>query len=155
MKKLFAAIALAVGIGCGGGMNLITGADLLDFVATSQVTSANPMRFSTTVVVTNTTNDPVTFTPGCSTPRILVYSSAARTGTPVFDSRARDAATPCATIGQQITLAVGKSVSYTNSATGAEALGTNGSPGTYFLLDELTLDGEPVQVVAGQLNLAR
>jgi hypothetical protein len=155
MKKSFLAIALAVGIGCSGGANLITGVDILDFTATSQVTSGNPMRFSSTVVVTNTTTQPVTFTPACSNPRILVYSSATRTGTPVFDSKARDATTICAMIANQVTLAAGKSVSYTNTATGAEVLGTNGTPGTYYLVDEVTLDGEAVRVNAGQVVLAR
>jgi hypothetical protein len=154
MKKLLLAVALAAGIGCGGGANLITGVDLLSYVATSQVISANPMRFSTTVVVANTTTDPQSFTPACAVPRILVYSTSARTGTPVFDSRTRDAASLCA-VPQKVSLAVGKSVSYTNTATGAEVLGTNGTPGTYYLVDEVTLDGEPIRVVAGEVILAR
>jgi hypothetical protein len=155
MKKLVLAVALAAGIGCGGGSNLITGVDILDFSATSQVTSGNPMRFSSTVVVANTTTEPVTFTPACTNPRILVYSSATRTGTPVFDSKTRDAATVCAMIANQVTLAAGKSVSYTNTATGAEVLGTAGAPGTYYLVDEVTLDGEAVRINAGQVVLAR
>jgi len=153
MKK-FVAVALAVGLGCSGGANLITGVDVLDFSATSQVTSANPMRFSSTVVVANTTAEAVSFTPSCPIPRILVYSSAARTGTPVWDSRVRDAATLCVT-PQQVTVGVGKSVSYTNTATGAEVLGTSGAPGTYYLVDEVSLDGEAVRINAGQVILAR
>jgi hypothetical protein len=154
MKKLVLAVALTVGFGCGGGANLITDVDLLSYVATSQVISANPMRFSTTVVVANTKTEATSFTPACAVPRILVYSSSARTGTPVFDSRTRDAASLCAT-PQKVSLAVGATVNYTNTATGAEVLGANGTPGTYYLVDEVTLDGEPIRVVAGEVILAR
>ena len=154
MKKSFFAIALATGIGCGGGANLITGVDLLSYVATSQVTSANPMRFSTTVVVANTTTEATSFTPSCAVPRILVYPSAARTGTPVFDSKTRDTGSLCGT-PQKTSLGVSKSISYTNTATGAEVLGSNGTPGTYYIVDEVTLDGEPIRVVAGEVILAR
>jgi hypothetical protein len=154
MKKLIFSGLLALGMGCSGGANLITGVDLLDFVASSQVTSSNPMRFSSTVVVANTTTESISFTPACFIPRILVYSSAARTGTPVFDSRTRDAASNCAT-PQRVTLAVGKSVTYTNTATGAEVLGTSGTPGTYYIVNEVTLDGEVLTMNAGQVALAR
>jgi hypothetical protein len=50
---------------------------------------------------------------------------------------------------------VGSSVSYTNTATGAEVLGTNGTPGTYYLVDEVTLDGESIRISAGEVILAR
>jgi hypothetical protein len=53
------------------------------------------------------------------------------------------------------TLGAGKSVSYTLTAAGAEALGASGTPGTYYLLDEVTLDGISILVDAGQLSLAR
>jgi len=46
-------------------------------------------------------------------------------------------------------------VSYTLTATGAEALGASGNAGTYYLMDEVTLDGIAIGVVAGQVNLAR
>jgi hypothetical protein len=46
-------------------------------------------------------------------------------------------------------------VSYTLTATGSEALGASGAAGTYYLLNEVTLDGVSVRVNAGQLNLAR
>jgi hypothetical protein len=54
-----------------------------------------------------------------------------------------------------ITLGAGKSVTYTLTATGAEALGGSGTAGTYYLLDEVTLDGISTLVDAGQLSLTR
>ena len=154
MKKAILAVVLAVAIGCGGGANLITGVDLLDFVASSQVTSANPMRFSSSVVVANTTTASIDFTPAACGLRTLVYSSSARTGTPVWDSKVREASLNCVT-PSKVTLAVGKSVTYTLNATGAEVLGTSGTPGTYYLVDEITLDSQPVRINAGEVILAR
>ena len=66
----------------------------------------------------------------------------------------RDAALPCA-LQAQVTLGVGKTVSYTLTGTGTEVLGASGTPGTYFLVDEVTLDGESIRVNAGELNIAR
>lgn len=154
MKKLTAAILgfVAVLPACGGGSNLISGPDILTYVATSQVTSSNPMRFSTTVVVGNTTTDPITFTPACPTPRTLVFSNATGTGTPIWDSNTGAAA---CTTQPSVTLGVGKTVSYTRTATGTEVLGATGVAGTYYVVDEVTLDGQPIRVSAGQLALTR
>ena len=156
MKKL-SVIILGIVIAsaaCGGGGSNITGPDLLTYVATSQVTGANPMRFSSTVVVANATTESITFTPACLIPRTLVYSTAARTGTPVWDANVRLASITC-TAPQKVTLGVGKSVSYTLNATGAEVLGTTGTPGTYYLVDEVTLDGSVYRFPAGELAIAR
>lgn len=140
--------------GCGGGAHLISGPDLLTYSATSQVTSNNPMKFSTTVTVTNGTSAEVSFVPACPNPRTLVYSNANRTGTPIWDSNTRLPLLNCNT-PSTLKLGAGKSVSYTLTATGAEALGASGSAGTYYLMDEVTLDGIGIAVVAGQVNLAR
>lgn len=155
MKKLNAVvIGVAVAsFGCGGGASVVTGPDLLTYTATSQVTSANPMRFSTTITVANTTTESISFTPTCPVPRTLVYSTAARTGTPIWDSNTRSPALNCT--ATPVTLAAGKSVSYTLTATGAEALPTTATPGTYYLVDEVTLGGIPYRVNAGDLPLAR
>jgi hypothetical protein len=72
----------------------------------------------------------------------------------LWDSNTRIPAINCAT-PVTLTLGAGKSVSYTLTATGAEVLGAAGTPGTYFLLDEVTLSGVSTAVVAGSLNLAR
>src|SRR5690348_12325118 len=97
MKKLNAVILgiVVASVACGGGASLVTGPDLLTYVGSSQVTGANPMRFSSKVVVTNTTTESITFTPACPTLRTLVYSTPARTGTPVWDSKVRDASIIC------------------------------------------------------------
>lgn len=154
MRIKVAIVAIAVvAAGCGGGAHLIIGPDLLNYVATSQVTSTNPMRFSTTVVVSNTTTDPITFTPSCPIPRTLVYTTAARTGTPIWDSNTRSPLPACT--ASVVTLGVNKTVSFTLNATGAEALGAAGTPGTYYLLDIVTLDGANYAVSAGQVDLAR
>lgn len=154
-SKVVAIVGIvAAGAGCGGGAHLISGPDLLTYTATSQVTSNNPMRFSTTVTVSNGTNGEISFLPACPIPRTLVYSNANRTGTPIWDSNTRIPAINCAT-PTTVKLGAGKSVSYTLTATGAEALGAATSAGTYYLLDEVTLDGIGITVVAGQLNLAR
>ena len=145
---------MAVITGCGGGAQLLAGPDLLTYTASSQVTSSNPMRFSSTVTVTNSTTESISFVPVCPIPRTLVYSNSARTGTPLWDSNSRIPAINCAT-PTAVTLGAGKSVTYTLTATGAEALGPSGTAGTYYLLNEVTLDGVSTQIVAGQLNLAR
>jgi len=155
MKKSNALILgiAAAGFGCGGGASIVTGPDLLDYVATSQVTSANPMRFSTTVVIANTTTEQISFTPTCPIPRTLVYSTASRTGTPVWDSNTRSPAVSCT--ATKVTLNVGQSKSYTLTATGAEALPTSATPGTYYLVDEVVLDGNTYRFNAGELPLSR
>ena len=156
MKKLNAVIigVAVASFGCGGGASIVTGPDLLTYTATSQVTSANPMRFSTTITAANTTSESISFTPTCPVPRTLVYSTAARTGTPIWDSNTRILAAISCT-PTPVTLAPGKSVSYTLTATGAEALPTTATAGTYYLVDEVTLDGVPYRVNAGDLPLAR
>ncbi|MFN2601125.1 MAG: hypothetical protein ABR582_00045 [Gemmatimonadaceae bacterium] len=141
-------------VGCGGGAQLITDPDLLTYTATSQVTSNKPMTFSTTVTISNGTSQSLSFRPsGCAIPRTLIYTNASRTGTPIWDSSTRPPP-PCA-LAVSVTLAPGKSVSYTLTATGAEALGASGAAGTYYLTDEVTLDGVPYAASAGQLSLAR
>jgi hypothetical protein len=84
----------------------------------------------------------------------MVFSTAARTGTPVWDSNSRIPLIQCAA-PTTFTLGAGKSVTYTLTATGAEALGASGTAGTYYLLNEVTLDGVSTRITAGQLNLAR
>ena len=154
-RKDFAVLGVVATIaGCGGGALLATGPDLLTYTATSQVTSNNPMRFSTTVTVTNGTTEAISFLPVCPIPRTLVYSNAARTGTPLWDSNSRIPAINCAT-PTTVTLGAGASVAYTLTATGSEALGAAGTAGTYYLTDEVTLSGVITQISAGQLNLAR
>lgn len=153
--KDFAILGVMAAIaGCGGGAQLTTGPDLLTYTATSQVTSNNPMSFSATVTVTNGTTESISFVPVCPIPRTLVYSTAARTGTPLWDSNSRIPLILCAA-PTTVTLAAGKSVTYTLTATGAEALGASGTAGTYFLLNEVTLSGVSAQISAGQVNLAR
>lgn len=153
-RKDFAILGVIATIaGCGGGANLISGPDLLTYTATSQVTSNNPMRFSTTVTVTNGTTESISFVPACPIPRTLVYANASRTGTLIWDSNSR--ASTCMPAFPTVSLAAGKSVTYTLTATGSEALGASGTAGTYYLLDEVTLDGVNTRVSAGQVNLAR
>jgi hypothetical protein len=154
-RKDFAVVGIIATIaGCAGGSQLVTGPDLLTYTATSQVTSNNPMRFSTTVTVTNGTTEAISFLPVCPIPRTLVYSNTARTGTPLWDSNSRIPAINCAT-PTTVTLGAGKSVTYTLTATGSEALGAAGIAGTYYLMDEVTLSGVVTQISAGQVNLAR
>ena len=151
----FAVFGIVVALAaCGGGAQLGLGPDLLTYSAASQVTSNNPMRFSTTVTVRNGTTDPISFVPSCPIPRTLVYSTAARNGTPAWDSNTRTPAVNCAT-PTSVSLGAGKSVTYTLTATGAEALGASGAVGTYYLVDEVTLDGVATRVNAGEVNLAR
>lgn len=140
--------------GCGGGAQLASGPDLLTYSATSQVTASNPMSFSTTVTVTNGNTESISYVPACPIPRTLVYANAAHSGTPLWDSNSRIPLILCAA-PTTFTLGAGKSVSYTLTATGAEALGAAGTAGTYYLLDEVTLDDVSVLVDAGQLSLAR
>jgi len=77
-----------------------------------------------------------------------------RNGTPAWDSNTRTPAVNCAT-PTSVSLGAGKSVTYTLTATGAEALGASGAVGTYYLVDEVTLDGVATRVNAGEVNLAR
>jgi hypothetical protein len=153
-SKGFAMLGIMAVAGCGGGAQLISGPNVLTYSATSQVTASNPMRFSTTVTVTNGTTESVSFVPACPIPRTLVYATAAHSGTPIWDSNTRIPLILCAA-PTTFTLGAGKSVTYTLTPTGAEALGASGTAGTYFLLDEVTLDGVSILVDAGQLSLAR
>jgi hypothetical protein len=139
---------------CAGGRSNIVGPELFSYTASSEVTSTNPMQFRTSITITNPTSDNITIVgQPCNTPRVLVYATAARTGTPLWDSNSR---TPvCTTPGASIKLAAGKSVTYTANVTGAEVLGASGSPGTYYITDQVSLSGVVSQATAGQLNLTR
>jgi hypothetical protein len=147
------ALGLVALAACGGGAQLITAVDVLTFTATSQVTANSPMKFSTTVTLKNGTTGAVSFAPSCAIPRVLVYAAAARTGTPIWDSNTRTPPPACAAV--ITTLTPGQSTSYTLTATGAEALGSTGTAGTYYLVDEVTLDGFSTRTDAGQLAIAR
>jgi hypothetical protein len=154
LKRVLGTIGIvSVLAACGGGANLITDPDLLTYTAVSQVTSNNPMMFSTTMTITNGTTKSISFLPSCPFVRTVVYANASRTGTPIWDSNTRPPPPCAATLS--VTLTPGQSVSYTLTATGAEALGTSGAAGTYYLIDVVTLDGVPYATAAGQLSLAR
>jgi hypothetical protein len=147
-------IAAAIGACAGGGQNII-GPELFTYTATSQVTSTNPMRFQTTVNIKNPTTDQIEFViPACNFPRVLVYSTSARTGTPLWDSNSRPTAI-CPLPATTVKLAAGASVSYTQTVTGAEVLGASGSAGTYYVTDEVSLSGVVSRVTAGQVSLTR
>jgi len=138
----------------GGASQNIVGPELFTYTATSQVTSTSPMRFQTTVTVRNPTTDEIEFDLSpCNHPRVLVYSTAARTGTAVWDSNSR--AIACSLPITTVRLAGGASVSYTQTVTGAEVLGPSGSAGTYYITDEVALSGIVARVNAGQVNLTR
>ena len=140
--------------GCAGGSQNIIGPELFAYTASSEVTSTNPMQFRTSITVTNPTSDNIEIVgQPCNTPRVLVYATAARTGTPLWDSNTRT--TVCTLPGASITLAAGKSVTYTANVTGAEVLGASGSAGTYYITDQVSLSGVVSQATAGQLNLTR
>jgi len=145
-------ITAAIAACSGGGQNII-GPELFIYTATSQVTSTNPMRFQTTVTIGNPTTDQIEFAPACNIPRVLVYATAARTGTPIWDSNTRN--TACVTVPATVKLAAGASVSYSQTVTGSEVLGASGSAGTYYVTDEVTLSGVVSRVTAGQVNLTR
>jgi hypothetical protein len=138
---------------CSGGSQNIVGPELFTYTATSQVTSTNPMRFQTTVTIKNPTTDQLEFVPTCNLPRVLVYSTAARTGTVVWDSNTRNI--PCMPVIATVKLGTGASVSYSQTVTGSEVLGASGSAGTYYITDEVSLSGVVSRVTAGQVNLTR
>jgi len=139
---------------CAGGRQNIIGPELFTYTASSEVTSTNPMRFRTSITVTNPTSDNIDIVgQPCNTPRVLVYPTAARTGTPLWDSNNRT--TVCTLPGASTTLAAGKSVTYTANVTGAEVLGASGAAGTYYITDQVSLSGVVSQATAGQLNLSR
>jgi hypothetical protein len=139
---------------CAGGAQNIIGPELFTYTAASEVTSTNPMRFRTSITITNPTTDNIQIVgQPCNSPRVLVYATAARTGTPLWDSNSRP--TVCTLPGASMTLAAGKSVTYTANVTGAEVLGASGSPGTYYITDQVSLSGVVSQATAGQVNLTR
>jgi len=142
----------AVIAGCSGGSQNIVGPELFAYTAISEVTSTNPMRFKTTATIRNPTADQIEFVPACNLPRVLVYSTAERTGSVVWDSNTRNA--PCA-VQSSVKLAANSQVSYSQTVTGAEVLGASGSAGTYYITDEVTLSGIISRVTAGQINLTR
>lgn len=153
LKKNVAMIGMIFGVAaCGGGAQLISGPDLLTYTASSQMTGGK--SFSTTVTVTNNTSESISFTPTCPIPRTYVFANASRTGTPIWDSNTRTPAINC-TPPNVFTLAPGKSVSYTLNGTGTEALGATGVAGTYYVLDEVTLDDVTTRITAGSLPLTR
>ncbi len=151
----FSPVLLALGAalaGCSGGASSIAGPELFTYAAATQVTSTSPMRFQTTMTVRNGTGTAIDFVPGCPIPRLLVYRTSAHTGAPFWDSNSRASACP---IQATTTLAAGQSTTYTFTGSGAEVLGTTGTPGTYYLVAETTLSGVSTDVSAGQVNLTR
>src|SRR5688500_17867391 len=124
---------------CSGGASLnILGPELFTYTATSQVTSTSPMRFQTTVTVRNPTTDEIEFDVSpCNHPRVLVYSTAARSGPAVWDSNSR--AIVCSLPITTVRLAGGASVSYTQTVTGAEVLGPSGSAGADYITSQVAL----------------
>ena len=154
MHKLAPAIvALAIVIGgCTGGASSVAGPELFTYTAASQVTAASPMRFQTTATVTNGTNGPIEYVPACPIPRVLVYTTPARTGAPFWDSNS--VALPCP-LQMGTALAAGDSRTYTFTGLGSTVLGAAGAPGTYYLVAEINLSGIATQVSAGQLNITR
>ena len=148
-----AVVALATVIAsCTGGASSIAGPELFTYSATSQVTASNPMRFSTTATVTNATNGPIEYVPACPNPRVLVYTTPARTGAPFWDSNSLTL--PCP-LQMGTVLAAGDSRTYTFSDLGSTVLGAAGTPGTYYLAAEINLSGIVTRVAAGQLNITR
>ena len=139
---------------CAGGSQNVVGPELFTYTASSEITSTNPMRFRTSITVTNPTSDNVNIVgQPCNTPRVLVYATSARTGMPLWDSNSRP--TACTLPGASTTLAPSKSVTYTATVTGAEVLGASGSPGTYYITDQVSLSGVVSQATAGEVNLTR
>jgi len=152
--RQFTPAVLALGIviaGCSGGASSVVGPELFTYTAASQVTGSNPMRFSTTVTVTNGSNGPIEYVPACN-PRVLVYTTSARTGTPFWDSNSLG--TPCP-LQMGTALAAGDSRTYTFNGLGSTVLGAAGVPGMYYLVAEINLSGIVTQVNAGQLNITR
>ena len=147
--RVFALVTIIAG--CSGGASSVLGPELFTYTAASQVTGSNPMRFSTTATVTNGTNGPIEYVPACN-PRVLVYTTSARTGTPFWDSNSL--ALPCP-IQMGTALAAGDSRTYTFTGLGSTVLGAAGVPGTYYLVAEINLSGIVTQVNAGQLNITR
>ena len=148
-----AAVALAAVIGaCTGGASSVSGPDLFTYSASSQVTASNPMRFSTTATVTNGTNGPIEYIPACPNPRVLVYTTPARTGAPFWDS---DSITLPCPLQMGTVLAAGDSRTYTFNGLGSTVLGAGGAPGTYYLVAEVNLSGIATRVTAGEVNITR
>ena len=104
------------------------------------------------MTIRNPTSDQLEFVPGCNMPRVLVYSTAARTGTPFWDSNTRNA--NCTT-QSTVKLAPNAQVSYSQTVTGAEELAASGSAGTYFITNEVDLSGVISRVTAGQISITR
>jgi hypothetical protein len=154
MHKLAPAfVALAIVIaGCSGGASSVTGPELFTYSATSEVTFSNPMWFKTTATVTNGTSGPIEYVPACPIPRVLVYTTPARTGAPFWDSNSL--ALPCP-LQMGTALAAGESRTYALNVLGSTVLGAAGAPGTYYLVAEINLSGIATQVSAGQLNITR
>lgn len=137
---------------CSGGASNLVGPELFTYSAETRVTSTTPMRFETTMTLKNATPDAITFTPSCPLPRVLIYSSSNRSGTPFWDSIS---STACATVITNVTLASGESKTYTLAVNGAQVLGASGTAGTYYVSAEVTLSGIPIRLDAGQVALAR
>jgi hypothetical protein len=154
MRRLTPALAAlgTVIAGCSGGASSALGPELFTFSATSEVTFANPMWFKTTATVTNGTSGPIEYVPACPIPRVLVYTTPARTGTPFWDSNS--IGLPCP-LQMGTALAAGESRAYAFNGLGSTVLGAAGAPGTYYVVAEVTLSGIATQVNAGQLNIAR
>jgi hypothetical protein len=148
-----AVVALAIIIaGCSGGASAVLGPELFTFSATSEATFSNPMWFKTTATVTNGTNGPIEYVPACPIPRVLVYTTPARTGAPFWDSNSL--ALPCP-LQMGTALAAGESRVYAFNGMGSAVLGAAGAPGTYYVVAEINLSGIATRVSAGQLNITR
>jgi hypothetical protein len=138
-------------IGCGGGGRLFGPEEALTFAASSRVLVAAPTRFETSVTITNPTTASITVAIGCG-PHILVYSTAARTGTPVYDSRA---STVCTANLVDVTIQPGGNKTFTATTTSAQVLGASGTVGTYYITALMPVGNTAAALPAGQVDLRR
>lgn len=136
--------------GCSG-RQVTTPVPGLSYRAGTQVSATPPASATSTVTVTNTAGEVVTFEPAGGCVLLLkVYGNANRSGTPVWD---QTAFASCTGAFQQITLGPGQSRDFQLVVRVSDILKGALPAGRYYFSAVLRLNGQEIVLPAGDADL--
>jgi hypothetical protein len=148
-KSIAAVLSLAAfSYGCGGGGQILGPEGQLTFTTSNRVIVVAPTRFEATLRVSNPTTTPITVSVTCL--GVIVYSNAARTGTPIYDSRPSTVCT-----ASQETFQPNATKTYSLQLTSATVLGSSTPVGVYYLDVAMDFGKAKVILPAGSVDLRR
>jgi hypothetical protein len=128
-------------------------AEGLTYRAETAVLESFPVQLATTVKVQNTTRQPITLTFPDGCPVLLrAYRTSDRVGAPAWD-QARE--TICTMAIQEFEIKAGDTLELHRRASAAEILGDSLPNGRYWLTAVVRRMGGPIELAAGEVELAR